>query len=56
MVVGVDDGGGGGCHGGGEGVGFCYGSSMGVYVEVGVAILVVGGGSHCLLLCYGSGS
>ena len=31
-VLGVDDNGGRGCRG--EGVGFCYGSSVGVYVEV----------------------
>ena len=41
---------------GGEGVGFCYGSFVGVYVEVRVTMLVVGDRFNCLLLCCGSGS
>ena len=55
-MLGVDDSGGGGCRSGGEGVGFCYGSFVGVYVEVRVTMLVVGDRFNCLLLCCGSGS
>ena len=40
-----------GCCGGGEGVGFCYVIFGFVYVEVGIVVLVVGGGFHCVYFC-----